>query len=347
MRLQAAAQSGALLAILTASGPATAATVDFLGIWANGDADASGIARLVIAPAGADQLSVQLFGKCPKQDCDWGTQTARLYADDPGARDIRTIAADFGAGGAHRRVVLRLAVGGALRFDLQADFAAGRGNFATSGNLTRTGGWRQALQIAAAAPPPSPQQGQDANPPPSPPSDNWLGGGGGSFIGFGAALPPGYVPSKWEECTPFNPDQVRAAPVDGGWRVGDFSHSLLNFGSSRAAAQRAVAVLGAYRFDEECVVTQGRVQMLYFKRAGLVPKSEMPNEDCDVLDPATVKAVEADGAWAVVAGSRPLFDFHDDKAAADRAVSVIRTYKLTRQCFFARDYQKAQYWLAQ
>jgi hypothetical protein len=87
--------------------------------------------------------------------------------------------------------------------------------------------------------------------------------------------------------------------------------------------------------------------MVYFKRAGLVPKSEMPNDDCDVLDPAAVKAVQSGGAWTVVASGRQLFDFDDDKAAADRAVSVIRTYKLTRQCFFARGHQKAQYWLAQ
>jgi len=171
--------------------------------------------------------------------------------------------------------------------------------------------------------------------------------GGSSFIGVGSALPPGYVPSRWEECTPFNLDQTRVANVDGDWRVADFSHRLLNLGSSREAAQRALAVLAYYHFDEQCFVTRGSVQMLYWKRAGLVPKNQMPGQDCDTLDPATVKAVEQDGAWKVVAGARPLFDFDENKEAAARAVSVIRTYKLSRQCFFARSHQSAQYWLSQ
>ncbi len=352
MRLGAFARAGALAAVLGFGGPASAATADFVGIWSNADADSSGIARLVIAPVQGGGANIQLFGRCPKQDCDWGTQAARLYADDPGSTDVRTIAADFTGGGAHRRVVLHLAVGGALRFDVQTDFAGGGNNFATSGNVVRTGDWRAAAEVAMAPPPsgnaPIAASGAPAAAPPPPPPD-WFGdiGKGSSIVGVGAALPPGYVPSRWEACVPFDLGQTRVANVDGAWRVADFSHRLLNLGASQDAARRALAVLAFYHFDEQCFVTKDSVQMLYWKRAGRVPANAMPGDDCDAVDPATVKAVEDDGAWKVVAGTRPLFDFDEDKDAAARAVSVIRTYKLNRQCFFARGHRKAQYWLSQ
>jgi hypothetical protein len=352
MRAKAFARAGLLAAILGFGGRASAATADFLGIWSNTDADNSGIARLVIAPVQGGGANIQLFGRCPKQECDWGSQAARLYADDPGSPDIRIIAADFAGGGARRRVVLHLAVGGALRFDVQTDFTGGGNNFATSGNVVRTGDWRAAAQVAMAAPPPAnappAASGMPAAAPPVPPSGGWFGdiGKGSSVVGVGAALPPGYVPSKWEECIPFDLDQARVANVDGAWRVVDFAHRLLNFGSSQDAARGALAALAFYHFDEQCFVTKDSVQMLYWKRAGRVPANDMPGNDCDVLDPTTVKAIENDGAWKVVAGGRALFDFDEDKDAAARAVSVIRTYKLNRQCFFVRGHQKAQYWLS-
>jgi hypothetical protein len=347
-------RAGVLLAVLGAGGPAGAATADFLGLWTDSDADASGIAQFVIAPgSGAGQLDVQLLGKCQPKACDWGSHPTRLYADDPASRDIRTVSAEFDAGGMHKHVVLHLAVGGALRFEVLTDFGAdaSRSSFFASGNVQRTGDWRAAVQVAAAAPPPvAPASGgATVLPPPPPPSGNgWFGDlGTSSAVGVGPALPPGYVPSKWEECTPFNLDQVRAATVDGNWRVGDFSHRLLSFGSSHDAALRALQVLNFYHFDEQCVVTRGATQMMYWKRAGAVPKDDMPGDDCDAIDPAAVKAVESEGSWSVTVGGRTLLAFDDDKDAAARAVSVIRTYKLNHQCFFARGNPKAQFWLAQ
>ncbi len=354
MRLGAWMGAGMMLAALGAGGPAAAATADFLGIWTDSDADGSGIAQLVIAPgAGAGQLDVQLLGKCQPSACDWGIHPARLYADDPVSRDIRTIAVEFDAGGAHKHVVLHLAVGAALRFEMLTDPGAPRASFFTSGNVQRSGDWRAAAQVAAAAPPAVAPAGGSAAappppPPPPPPGNGWFGDlGTSSVVGVGPALPPGYVPSKWEECAPFNLDQVRAATVDGTWRVGDFSHRLLSFGSSQGTALRALQVLNFYHFDEQCVVTRGAARMMYWKRGGAVPKDDMPGDDCDALDPLAVKTVESEGSWSVAAGGRTLLAFDDDKDAADRAVSVIRTYKLNRQCFFARGNPKAQFWLAQ
>ncbi len=49
----------------------------------------------------------------------------------------------------------------------------------------------------------------------------------------------------------------------------------------------------------------------------------------------------------MVNGGATLLDYGDDQASAERAVSVIQTYRLNRQCFFARPASQAQYWLSQ
>jgi hypothetical protein len=59
-------------------------------------------------------------------------------------------------------------------------------------------------------------------------------------------------------------------------------------------------------------------------------------EDCVSFDPASVKAVGGAGMAMVVAGSMPLLKYWPDKASADRAVNVIKSYGLNEQCFAGR-----------
>ncbi|HEY0105310.1 MAG TPA: hypothetical protein VGB91_04445, partial [Rhizomicrobium sp.] len=171
--------------------------------------------------------------------------------------------------------------------------------------------------------------------------------GGSSFLGLGPTKPRGYAPAAGEDCTPFNPEQTRVANTDGTWRLGDFAHHLANFQADRENALRAMALIGYYHFDEECFVTRETPAMLYWKRAGLIPKEGRPGEACIPIDPAAVKAEIRDGEWSVVAGFAILLDFGDDKTAAEHAVSVIRTYKLNRQCFAGPVTTALQYWLSQ
>ncbi len=358
------------LAILLAvpAAPALAATSDFLGVWTATAPDASGVARLVVIPGTGDKLSIHVYGRCAPRECDWGLHPARLYSIGPDVKEIASIAADFDTGTAHKRMTLRPSVGRALRIEVQTDFpdASGRTNFATSSALEYTGAWNEAPRIAEAAPPPpvpTPPVGApvvaaatvpatvaaaepapvETPPPPTKPSDDsWLSGG---FIGIGPRLPAGYEPAAGEDCTPFNPSQVRASYTDGNWRLGDFSHRLANFGPSQENALRALAVLNVYHFDEECFVTREAPAMLYWKRAGLIPKESVGG--CITLDPAAAKAAKNESGWSVVSGMGALLDFGDDQQAAERAASIIRTYKLNRQCFAGPPGKGLQYWLSQ
>lgn len=349
--------AAAVMAVaLAATGPAMADIGDFFGIWRNAETDASGIARIVVAPIEGQRVVVHLFGRCGTGECDWGTQPARIYASDPGANDSRSIAADFDTPAGHKHITLTQAVGHALRIDVQTDVAASSGqhDFATSANVAYAGDWETAPRVAAVAPPvapgaagvpgAAPPAAAAPPPPPAPHDDGWFGGS--SFIGVGPARPPGYVAAAGEDCRPYNPEQVRITYSDNEWQVGDFSHRLLRFGAHQTAARLAAVILGYYHFDEQCVITRSNVVMTYWKRAGQVPKPDMGGADCVSLDPAAAKAEGSGDSWRVTAGGDTLLAF-DAKEDADSAVSVIRTYHLNRQCFFARPDSKAQYWLSQ
>lgn len=354
-RLRRAFMTAAVLATaLATSAPALADISDFFGIWRNADTDASGIARIVVSPIEGRRVVVHLFGRCGAAECDWGTQAARLYASDPAANDIRSIAADFDTPLGHKRITLTQAVGHALRIDVQTDVAANSGqhDFSTSTNVAYAGDWEGAAHLASAAPPPAsatpsaeaPPVVASAPPPPAPRNEGWFGGS--SWFGVGAAHPPGYVAAPGEDCRPYNPEQVRITYTDNEWQLGDFAHRLLRFGTHQTAARLAAMILGFYHFDEQCVITRSSVVMMYWKRAGQVPKPDMPGSDCVALDPAVARVEGSDDEWRVTAGGGTLLTF-DDKEDADSAVSVIRTYRLSRQCFFARPDSKAQYWLSQ
>lgn len=73
----AAATTAALTAALVS--PAMAAPADFIGTWANKDANTRGVTRLVITSAGGNKLNIQVFGQCHPTDCDWGTTSLTTY----------------------------------------------------------------------------------------------------------------------------------------------------------------------------------------------------------------------------------------------------------------------------
>ncbi|MEJ1967834.1 MAG: hypothetical protein WDN03_04230 [Rhizomicrobium sp.] len=348
---------------MLAGSPAAAKVADFYGVWTNPAVDASGIARLVVTPGDGQRVDIHLYGRCQPRECDWGRQPARAYSENPASSDVQSIAADFDTGFARKRVILRLAVGGGLRFAVETEFTdkSARNDYASGGGLTYASDWNMAPRVAAAVPvptqTPAPQPAAPVPvpdvaaptpvpvPPPSSSNDGWFGSS--APVGIGPRLPEGYEPAPGEDCRPFDPNQTRAAAVDGSWRLGDFSRRLVDFQSDRAAAQTAQIVVGAYHFDEQCFVKGANTTAMYWKRAGAVPKNDMKGQDCVAFDLPVVKVAAEGESWRVVAGAAVLADFGDDRLAADRLLSVIRTYRLNRQCFFSPSHARAQYWLSQ
>ena len=353
-----------LIAAGLLAGAATADISGFLGSWFNSDSDKGGflgtfigsdsdksdIARIVMSPAGANHVRIHLFGRCDPE-CDWGSQVGHNFSDSPDSDEVRSITADFNTGYGIKHLTLRKGPGNSVRFDVVTEFTghSDRHDFETSGTLrfVEAPVVAAATPPAASTPPSAAPSGTPAAAPSATPAAAAETGASAPASSPAAtatpAAPPPVLASEAEDCVAINPEDVYVAPSDRGWKVNDFDHTILNFGTNKVAAVKASHVMEYYRFDEQCYVMRPHPKMIYWRTAGQVPRDPMPKQDCVTVDPAKVTV---NGA-KVVDGGNVLIDFEDDTAAAGQAASVIRTYKLNRQCFVAKPDTTMVYWLAQ
>jgi hypothetical protein len=325
-----------LVAAGLAAGAATADVSGFLGSWFNSDSDkggflgtfvgspsdASDIARIVTTAAGANHIRIHLYGRCTPE-CDWGSQVGRNQSASPDSDEVRSISADFNVGYGTKHLTLRQGTGNSLRFDVVTEFTdhSDRHDFESSGSL------RFVPPPAVVAAEPSVPSAPSAMPAAAP-----LPAVAGATTDVGE-----------EDCKSINYEEVYNVFVDGDWVLKEYRTTLINFGSNRAAAIRAQRVVDAYRFDEICFLKRPRAAMVYWRVAGQFPRDAVKGQDCDEVHPS---AVEAKGG-KVLDGAHELLDFGDDAASARQAASIIRTYRLNRQCFVARPDTRSSYWLAQ
>jgi hypothetical protein len=307
-------------------------TGGFLGHWLGPASDNSDIAGVDVTPAGPTHIRIHLFGRCKPALCDWGTQIGRNHSGDPGSDDVRSISANFDTGFALKHLTLRPGPGGSVRFDVVTDFTdrSGRHDYETSGSLSPAPA--ASPPLVASTPPPvgAPAEGAPA----------------ASAPGIGESASSTSV-AMVEDCDAINPADVFVGPSERGWKLQDFNHTILNFGVSKVAAIKGQMMLDYYHIDEQCYIARPHPKMIYWRVGGQLPRGPMPGEDCVDVHPANVKAAQADGAWKVLDGSNTLIDYGEDRAGAEQAASVIRTYRLSRQCFVAKPDTTMVYWLAQ
>lgn len=312
----------ALATLVCLWGAAGADPAGFVGTWANSDegpgfigrltgsgSKEGAIARVVISPAGVSAVRVHLFGRC-QPECDWGTQLAHGHSEAPDSDDIRSLTAEFNTGKAIKRLTLHKGPGNTLRFELITDFTehAGLHDYESNGSLR--------LVPPAAVP---------------------------QAVSQLAAPTAVSAAEISEDCEKINPEDVYVAPSDRGWKVSDFNHTILNYGSDKSGAVRASRVLGFYRFDEQCYIGGRKAKMMYWRVAGQFPRDPMPGEDCVALSSTGLRAKSG----KVLDGERVVVDFNGNAALAEGALSVLRTYHVSRQCYVARPSDKMVYWLMQ
>lgn len=69
-------------------------------------------------------------------------------------------------------------------------------------------------------------------------------------------------------------------------------------------------------------------------------------EDCISFSYQSAEVKNINGRWKIVDGGMWLLDFGGNKAEADTALKVIKTYQLNQQCFVGRPDPSMRYWLA-
>jgi len=66
-------------------------------------------------------------------------------------------------------------------------------------------------------------------------------------------------------------------------------------------------------------------------------------EDCIPFSPANAQVVKISNSWKIVDGNHWIFDFGNNRGEADKALSIIKRYGMTRSCFVGRPDPSFQY----
>ena len=139
-----------------------------------------------------------------------------------------------------------------------------------------------------------------------------------------------------DDCLAIDPRSVQVREITGSWKIVDGDQWVLDFGTQQANADRARDVIVHYGFNRICYVGRPHPPMMYFTVNGHAPSGAMAGEDAIAFDPAAVVAQQLAGSWIVTDGSARLLDFGNSKANALNALSIIKRYGFTHQCFVGR-----------
>jgi len=314
--------TGFLGNLVSAKGPAAG----FLGSWVT--APGGDIEHIVVTASSSGPVRIQVFGRCEAGICNWGALPARIRTSAPNSENVVSLSADFNLGFALRHITLHQEPGSHLRFEMVTEFTDGseRHDYEVGGSLVPMG------RPAAAAVPPSAPQSNIATP--SAPSGDVV-----QPVALTAA-------AGTEDCFSIDTAHSYITGEAGNWKLRDFLHVVQNFGPYREAANKSLAVLTFYRFNEICHVGRGAKNLSLYRASGEVPHQPMPGEDCNTIDPAKAVAVKHDDDWQVESAGRVLLDYGSDRDGANQAASMITALKLSRQCFFDRKNLAASYWLS-
>jgi hypothetical protein len=121
---------------------AVASLGEFVGGWRNSDPDTRGITRLDIRVTGS-KVTVQAWGKCHPEDCDWGRVSATAYGPNVSANlqtSAQSVLATFQTRFSQTLLILDAARGRRLRTQVLTRFTdnSGRNNYSRSYSFVRS-----------------------------------------------------------------------------------------------------------------------------------------------------------------------------------------------------------------
>ena len=102
-----------------------------------------------------------------------------------------------------------------------------------------------------------------------------------------------------------------------------------------AAVPPPAPVAGVHRLGTDLLVP-GAAPMMYFTVGGEAPQGAMAGEDAVPFDLCGVVAQQSEGRWIVTDGVSQILDFGSSEADALNAVTIIKGYAFTHQCFVGR-----------
>ncbi len=144
-------------------------------------------------------------------------------------------------------------------------------------------------------------------------------------------------------------------PTDCDWGTMQAYAYAPNAGGNLQATAQAISVVHKESFAERLLIirpagnelrvesytrftdSSGRTNYIgseMFRKGAPAPQPAA--EDCVSFNPATTTVQQIQGRWKVVDGSHWMFDFGANKAGADKALAVIKHYRMNKSCFVGR-----------
>ncbi len=69
-----------------------------------------------------------------------------------------------------------------------------------------------------------------------------------------------------EDCVSFNPNTIQVKEFNGRWKIVDGSHWMFDFGSKKAEAEKAYAIIKKYGFTRSCFVGRPDPSFVYLRK---------------------------------------------------------------------------------
>jgi hypothetical protein len=160
---------------------------------------------------------------------------------------------------------------------------------------------------------------------------------GSNRIGDGAA----WVQAKAEaysieDCIGFDPARAQVQRVQNRWKIVVGNMWLKDFGLNEQEARQALKIIKNYRFNRQCFVGRPNPSMEYYTVETQAPVGPMAGEDCVSYNPNNIDVNQVQGHWKIVEGSHWIADFGTNEDEAWLALSLMKKYGFTRNCFVGR-----------
>ncbi len=294
----------AISAIATgvSSPAALSAPRDFVGTWVNTNRNTSGITRMIVRSAGRHRLSVQVFGQCQPQDCNWGRTNLITYGNNVQDRNHKESSAIYHKRFANTFLTMRLTPQSRINLKSFTQFTDGsnrenyfsQANFRRAGSHGGSGGGSGVREDCVRFNPRTTRLRRINN--------SWkIVDGSHSMFNFGNKLgearkslrvikrygankscfvgrpqaslkyllvnntaPTGRL--SREDCVAFNPDTTRVKRVNNRWKLVDRNHLLFDFGNKRSEARKSLAIIRKHNFRKSCFIGRPDPSFTYLRR---------------------------------------------------------------------------------
>lgn len=138
-----------------------------------------------------------------------------------------------------------------------------------------------------------------------------------------------------EDCTTFNPNNLRVKKRDGRYILEDNGHRVFAL-NSRFAAQQMKLTTIRYQANQSCFVGRPNPSFTYLLRQGTSFKGSIFGEDCNRFKRQNLKVRYINNRWKIVDGNRWLYDFGEYEVQARTSLKLIKKYRFNYNCFVGR-----------